>query len=974
MSHGGLDGFLNLSVSSPGTSVSANGAKGKKRSVRAYHTDFSPSISGTSTPVDSVPFNTGVPPSYSNGSSTPASYNGSNTMTASYNGTANALNGVNGTSGGNLNANGADFSTTEALGENLSVCNRRFNDQWEYMTPYEGDVACKQFLTFQNVVSPTAGTQFQTVDQGTAAAKFMRSTMYNIPETDQLRQASKLPVAVTIRPFAPLLSTEEPIPVVDMRETGKGFVEKGEEGPIRCRRCRTYMNPSIQHAHGNKFTCNICQFPNNTVPQDYSSMLNPATNQRVDQGIRPELHKGVYDILVPSSYNIGGELVDPQPLHHVFLIDITVASVKHNLPTLLADTIRSILYNSDEPEVEAGRRKFAFILFDKRMHFYNLSKSLDSTQITISSDLNDPFIPFFEGLFADPEESRLAIDDALNNLEQLVNDNTLSADDEPCFSVALRTAMLALSEVGGGKITSVLSALPSWGPGSLRFKDNRSQAANISPEVQKKVYLPDSDYYKLLAQDFIKNNVGLDCLVVANTAVDLSNIGWLCSVSGGSVYRWTNFNLERDGRELSGRISGSVLDTKAYQAQLKLRCSSGLQVSQYYGTSSSVSEASILGISTQDPVIPTISEDKSFTVLLEYDGKLSTTRDCHFQAAVLHTDEYGQRKVRVINLVLAVSERLDDIFNFIDQDAVVTTIVRDTLSFISTQTFKELRESVNEKLVDVLTQYRAKSELGHNPNRPTGSQLLLPDSLVNLPIYLLSFLKSYALRESKQISADARLEDIFHMLNMPIDTLMYHLYPALVELHSLNTYEGLIPLTETNPLRFVFLPKFKELGLNKLEDGIYILCDGRRVLVWIRPNANPLLIKDVFGDKIDTIENIDAMMDQLPELDTEISEKARNIIKFFNQEINGLKTLSDEGIQIIREGIDGSDITFKDHLVEDGSKLTVSINNSSYPDFLSRLHKAIKVKLENDKSYSKVKQSLNTAENPETLAQRFIQF
>ena len=101
---------------------------------------------------------------------------------------------------------------------------------------------------------------------------------------------------------------------------------------------------------------------------------------------------------------------------------------------------------------------------------------------------------------------------------------------------------------GGVKLFSVLSNLPSWGPGSLTYKDRKNVGRAPTPEQEKAVYNPDNEYYQLLAKDMVSKNVGLGCLVVSPTAVDLSNIGWLCSVSGGSVYKWSNFNFERDSR------------------------------------------------------------------------------------------------------------------------------------------------------------------------------------------------------------------------------------------------------------------------------------------------------------------------------------------------------------------------------------------------------------------------------------------
>jgi protein transport protein SEC24 len=850
----------------------------------------------------------------------------------------------------------------------LSLQEYRYFNQKEFVTPNEQN-QLRSFLTFQNVTPPDSSTQFHSVDQGTASSKFIRSTMYYVPESEQLRLATKLPIAVTVRPFAPVLPTEEPIPVVDMTRSDCS-ADSGDNGPIRCRRCRAYVNPSMQFTNNARFTCNICQFPNNIVPSDYDSLLD---NQgyRVDKFIRPELHKGVYDLLVPKEYNFGGAEVPSNPLHHVFLIDISEQSIKQNMPVLIADAIRATLYQEEYleyPEAQVKNNcKFAIIAFDKRIHFFNLSPTLETTQMTVSSDLDDPFVPFNEGLFVDPEESRMVIEDALNHLEQLGSTDYV-ADSEPCFAVACRTAMLCLQSVGGGKITSLLSALPTWGPGSLKYKDNKAVGRTPAPEVEQKVFLPDNDYFKLLAKDFAENNVGLDVHVVAPTSVDLSNIGWLASVSGGSISRWANFDWERDGRALSAKFVSSVKKTRGYQSQFKLRCSNGLQVSQYYGTSST--ESTVAG-TVQDPVIPILNEDQTFTVLLQYDGKLSTKLDCHFQAAMLFTDPEGVRKVRVINLVLAVSERLEDVFNFADENAIVTTIIRDTLSYIGKQPLTELRESINEKLVEIFTQYRAMSELGHNRNRTLTNQLLFPDSLKHLPQYLLAFIKSKAIRSSTGIPADTRLADMFQMLNMPVERLMYHLYPALVELHSLEDDEAMFDQVHG----FINLPKFKDLSANNLEYGAYILCDGIKVYVWVDPNANIMLVKDLFGNHLESVEEISPLLDELPELPTRISEQARNIIKYFQSVIVGSPSLGSAGIQIVRPGIDGAVIEFKEALSEDSlNGSVVSSTGPSYPDYLSNLHKAIRVQLDSDKSSNRLKKSVNMSEQHDTLAQRLIHY
>ncbi|KAL6452552.1 SFB3 SED5-binding protein 3 [Candida maltosa Xu316] len=847
----------------------------------------------------------------------------------------------------------------------------RYDSQQEFNTPDEqGNY--KFFQTFTDTAPPDSGTQFNAVDQGNASSKFMRSTMYYVPESEQLRQATKLPISITVRPFAPLNENEEPIPVVDFTSNNPNSTPEDplSIGPVRCHRCRAYVNPSMQFTHNQRFVCNICQFANNVVPPEYASVLD-GRGYRIDKFVKPELHKGVYDVVVPKEYNFGGPEKDSNVLHVVFLIDISENSIKQALPVLIADAIRATLFNYDDAESENQPRiKIAIIAFDKRIHFFNLAPNLQTTQISVSSDLEDPFVPFSEGLFVDPEESRYVIEDSLNYIEQLSSQDRV-ADLEPCFSAACKTAGMCLDLFGGGKIISLLSNLPSWGPGALKYKDNRTIGRTAAPEVEKKLFTPDSEYYKGLAKEFIEKSIGLDVHVVSHTPVDLSNVGWLSSVTGGDVTRWTNFNFERDGRALSAKIYNSFKDITGYQGQLKLRCSNGLQVTQYYGTSSSIADTTIIG-NTQDPIIPVLTKDQSFTILLEYDGKLSPKLDCHFQAALLYTDPKGVRKVRVINLVLAVTKNLEDVFHFADENAVVATIVRDTLSFVGTQSLLELRESLNNKLVDIFTHFRAMNEYGHNRAKTLTNKMLFPDSLKHLPIYLLSFLKSEVLKAATGLPADARLADMYNMMTMPLERLMYHLHPAVVEIHSLLDEEGVV----NESTGFINLPLYKDLTVRNLDRSVYILCNGEKIYIWIDPETNIMLLKDLFGENIEDVKQLDPVMDELPELPTEISQQCRTLIKFFQSHINGNPSLGPAGIQIVRRGIDGAEFAVKELLTEDpvGSAVKTA-NGPSFAEYLSSLHKAIRVKLDSDKSAQTIRHTISNVEHHnDTLAQRYIHF
>lgn len=112
---------------------------------------------------------------------------------------------------------------------------------------------------------------------------------------------------------------------------------------------------------------------------------------------------------------------------------------------------------------------------------------------------------------------------------------------------------------------------------------------------------------------------------------------------------------------------------------MKVRCSNGLQVSNYHGNFLQHTFGADLEIGSVDA-------DKAIGVLFSYDGKLDPKLDAHFQAALLYTSANGQRRVRCINVVAAVNEGGMETMKFIDQDAVVNMMAKEG-KFLSSSFF-----------------------------------------------------------------------------------------------------------------------------------------------------------------------------------------------------------------------------------------------------------------------------------------------
>lgn len=67
----------------------------------------------------------------------------------------------------------------------------------------------------------------------------------------------------------------------------------------------------------------------------------------------------------------------------------------------------------------------------------------------------------------------------------------------------------------------------------------------------------------------------------------------------------------------------------------------------------------------------TMDTDKAVAALVKHESKLDDKRDAHFQCAVLYTSETGQRRVRLHNIAVPVTQVMSNVFRFADMDATM---------------------------------------------------------------------------------------------------------------------------------------------------------------------------------------------------------------------------------------------------------------------------------------------------------------
>ena len=228
------------------------------------------------------------------------------------------------------------------------------------------------YNTMEQHLPPPSSVPFVGNDQGNSTPKYARLTLNNIPSSSDALNTIALPLGLVLQPLAPIQPGEQPIPVLDF----------GEQGPPRCRRCRTYINPFMTfRSGGNKFVCNMCTFPND-VALEYFAPTDPS-GVRVDRDQRPELKLGTVEFMVPKEY----WAKEPVGLRWLFLIDVGQESLNRGFLEAFCDGILHALYGEDSQETENSENteasrsiplgsKVGFITFDKEIHFYNCDVQL----------------------------------------------------------------------------------------------------------------------------------------------------------------------------------------------------------------------------------------------------------------------------------------------------------------------------------------------------------------------------------------------------------------------------------------------------------------------------------------------------------------------------------------------------------------------------------------------------------------------
>ncbi|XP_070613990.1 protein transport protein Sec24B isoform X2 [Erythrolamprus reginae] len=706
----------------------------------------------------------------------------------------------------------------------------------------------------------------------------VRCTLTNIPHTDALLNKAKLPLGLLLHPFRDLT-----LPVITSSTI------------VRCRSCRTYINPFVSFIDQRRWKCNLC-YRVNDVPEEF--MYNPLTRSYGEPHKRPEVQNSTVEFIASSDYM----LRPPQPAVYLFVLDVSHNAIEAGYLEVLC---QSLLENFDKLPGDT-RTKIGFITFDSTVQFYNLQDGLSQPQMLIVSEIDDVFLPMPDSLLVNVNESKELIKEFLNALPNMFIN---TRETHSALGPALQAAFKLMSPTGG-RISVFQTQLPSVGTGYLQSREDPNQRS--STKVVQHLG-PATDFYKKLALDCSGQQTAVDLFLLSSQYSDLASLACMSKFSAGTIYYYPSFHhihnpvqREKLQKDLKRYLTRKI----GFEAVMRIRCTKGLSIHTFHGNFF-VRSTDLLSLANVNP-------DAGFAVQMSIEENLSETSLVCFQTALLYTSSKGERRIRVHTLCLPVVASLMDVYAGADVQAIICLLANMAVDRCVLSSLSDARDALANAVVDSLSAYMSTA------SNLQQSALIAPFSLRLFPLYILALFKQKAFRTGTSTRLDDRIYAMCQIKNQPLVHLMKIIYPSLYRIDRL-TDEGAIHVND----RVVPQPPLQRLSSEKLtREGAFLMDCGLILYIWVGKSCDNNFIKDVLG--YPNYLSVPQSLTQLPELDNIFSERTRSFITWLKES----KSLN-PGLQVIKDESPAK-TDFLQQLIEDKTEAAFS-----YYEFLLHIQQQI---------------------------------
>uniref|UniRef100_A0A8C1DVP1 Si:dkey-13n15.2 n=2 Tax=Cyprinus carpio TaxID=7962 RepID=A0A8C1DVP1_CYPCA len=723
-------------------------------------------------------------------------------------------------------------------------------------------------------VPPLSSTQCTLEDRGNATPRFIRCTSYSFPVEAQSAQKSHLPLGAIVCPLARPEKGERDVPVCEAGDCVKG-----------CAHCGAFMSPAMSWQDcGQRFYCPFCHKLNEVPWQSYQP-----TNQgrRVDCEKKPELSLGSYEILEKQTGKAAVLLL---------AIDVSASAMRAGQLDHICKQISSQLQALNGPgETDRSDLRVGLMTYDSRIHLYNLSPALSRPHMMVITDCEELELPVVEGLLVPLKDCRHILERVLQEISLFNPEPDRSGSQELSVSAGLKILQDAASP---GKLLIFHSSPVSEG-------SNQKSASGFFGSSKVKSIFQGPDSSISLAKECVSQGCSVHIFVFCHQEVGGAWPGHIPFLTGGGVICYNSLQSEMEQERFRADLSRCVNMQMAFKVQLRVFVSKEMRISGCYGSF-------IAGPHSCCVAMAALDWRTALAFEFTHNKSLDETRGVAIQFVLSYSSSSGENRTRIHTVILSASRHPLDTFRSSQAETLLTFYCKKLYSLALESPLQSLREDLQTEVTEMLACFRKQS----CTTSVSPGQLVLPQFLKAVPVYINSLRKSEVLLPGLRSSVHQRLQ--LRSLIVSMDTLSTasQFYPLILPL-SVSADNANMPS----------LGEAVRCTVSSLDPGgLYLIYCPLALLLWVGSCVPPHTLLQLFNTN--SFSYLTSGEIKLPVLENSLSISTRALI--CSLQSSAAVTLQ---LKLVREG-DSCEESLQRLLVEDKSPN----GGASYADFLFHLH------------------------------------
>jgi len=435
--------------------------------------------------------------------------------------------------------------------------------------------------------------------------------------------------------------------------------------------------------------------------------------------------------------------------------------------------------------------------------------------------------------------------------------------------------------------------------------------------VQQQAFFDD------VASDCLEKGVAVSvfCAPGIGQYIDMATLSRVPRRTGGEICFYPGFDPAQDGERLHYDLSRTVVQPAVYSVVFKLRVSKGLAVDCMHATW----DPEVIDPSTF--TLSRMSVDSTVNFTMTHAERIEGQKHVFVQVACLFTDRYGRRLIRVHTLQLPVTSSLSNVFRYTEIDTVTNLLIKQAASYALSGN-GSFKDKLSKSCVDMLHAYRVNCA-----SMTSAGQLILPESLKLLPLYIGSVRKMPAFRAGSDIKIDDRIVALIRILGLQVALTAPLVYPRVYTIYPLPEKAGFATGVGDN----VHMPPLLGSCSDKLAaDRIYLIDNGSALRIYVRPEVHPDTLYQLFGVK--HLHDVAQVLLQPEDFEDCLSEGAERMLACVQQIRRERTRLPWQTLSIVLPGTPEESRALAT-LAEDRAG-----SEQNYVDFLCHIHKLVQNK------------------------------